>query len=225
MTNTRPGLIGRKIGMTQLFDRTGDLIPVTAIELGPNSVLQVKKADGRDGYDGVQLGFGTQKPQRLTKPERGHFEKHGVAVARVLREIRLDPKDLALYPKGSEVRIADLFKEGERVDVVGVSKGSGFSGVMKRHHFAGFQRSHGEHEYFRHGGSIGTRLQPGMVFKGVRMPGQLGAARVTVQNLKLYRMDSEKNIIFVAGGVPGAPGSFVIVRKAVRAPRGKKAAS
>lgn len=223
MTNMQPGLIGRKVGMTQIFDKSGDLIPVTAIELGPNSVIQVKRSEDKDGYDAVQLGFLFQKASRLTKPELGHFEKAKVPVMREVREIRVNASDLGLYPQGQEIRLDAIFTAGARVDVCGMAKGSGFSGVMKRHHFAGFERSHGAHEYYRHGGSIGTRLTPGMTLKGVRMPGHLGASRITVQNLKVYRIDTNDNIIFVQGGVPGAPGSYVMVRRAVRAPKGRKA--
>jgi large subunit ribosomal protein L3 len=222
MSNMRPGLLGRKVGMTQLFDASGDVVPVTVIELGPNHVVQLKTTDGKDGYNAVQLGFGTQKPSRLTKAVKGHLEKAGLSGIRLLQEIRLFPEGLALYPAGQEVRLGSVFKPGDRVDVTGTSKGSGTSGVMKRFHFAGFERSHGTHEFFRHGGSIGTRLTPGMTMKGMRMPGHLGNERVTVQNLHVYKIDEEQNLAFLTGGVPGPVGANVLVRLAARNTRVRK---
>jgi len=216
MANDRPGLLGRKVGMTQIFADNGDVIPCTIIETGANSVLQLKSAEGADGYSAVQLGFDVQKASRVTKAQMGHFQKAGVEPQRFVREIRLTEADLASYPAGGTVGAGDIFELEEKVDVVGVSKGRGFAGVMKRYHFAGFERTHGTHEFFRHGGSIGTRLTPGHVFKGKKMPGHMGAKRVTVQNLRVVRIDSEKNLVYVAGGVPGPNGGYVIVQKAIR---------
>ena len=221
--NTRPGLIGRKIGMTQLFTENGDMVGVTVVEVTPNAVVQVKTAEGADGYSAVQLGFGEQKPRRLTKPERGHMEKAAVPTCEVLKEIRVDVENLARYPQGQVVHAEDFFAVGERIDVTGVSKGCGFAGVMKRYHFAGFEATHGTHEFFRHGGSIGTRLTPGMTFKGTKMGGHMGDERVTVQNIPVVRMDADRHLLFLHGAVPGATGGIVVLRKAVRAPRTKVA--
>jgi large subunit ribosomal protein L3 len=216
--NTRPGMVGRKVGMTQIFHEEGDVLPVTVIEAEPNTVVVVKTADGPDGYTAVQLGFGEQKPSRVNRPESGHLAAAGITPPpRVLQEIRLEPESLGLYPKGGHVALADLFHEGDLVDITGTSKGRGFSGVMKRHHFKGFESSHGAHEFFRHGGSIGTRLTPGMVFKGMKMPGQQGARRTTVQNIRVVRVDGEKHLIYVLGSVPGPTGGTVQIRRAVRA--------
>lgn len=216
MANKKSGLLGRKVGMTQIFIDNGDVLAVTVIETGSNVVVQQKSADGSDGYNSVQLGFDEQKPQRLTKPERGHFEKAGVAAQKFVREIRLEQSELAKYPAGGNVTAADIFVVGDMVDVVGTSKGRGFAGVMKRHSFAGFERSHGTHEYFRHGGSIGTRLTPGHVLKGKKMGGQMGAKRTTVQNLRIVRIDSEKGLVYVTGGVPGPNGGYVVIRHTSR---------
>lgn len=219
MANSQPGLIGRKIGMTQLFDDTGQVVPVTVVQAGPNHVVQVKRAEEKDGYDAVQLGFDEQKPQRVNKPESGHFLHAEVPPTRLLREIRLMAADLEKYPQGETVGPKDIFEDGERVDVTGISKGRGFAGVVKRYHFAGSESTHGTHEYFRHGGAIGTRLTPGHVLKGQRMPGHMGAERVTVQNLLLFRVDGERHLLFIRGGIPGANGAWVTVRKAVRTAR------
>lgn len=216
MASVKPGLLGRKIGMTQLFMENGDTVAVTVIEAGPNHVVAVKKADGPDGYDAVQLGFGTQKESRVSKAELGHLGKIGLPVIRHLQEFRLQAKDLARFTPGASLGVADMFKVGDVVDVSGTSKGRGYAGVMKRYHFKGFIRSHGTHEYFRHGGSIGTRLTPGHVLKGKRMGGHMGAENVTIQNLTVVRVDAERNLLFIKGGVPGANGGIVRVRGAIK---------
>jgi large subunit ribosomal protein L3 len=216
MANMKPGLLGRKVGMTQIFAENGDALPVTVVEIGANVVIQLKTADGVDGYNGVQLGFEEQKPQRLTKPLIGHFEKAGVAPQKFVREIRLQAADLAKYPMGGNVGATDIFVVDDAVDVTGTSKGRGFAGVMKRYGFAGFMRTHGTHEFFRHGGSIGCRLTPGHVFKGKKMPGHMGAKRTTVQNLNVVRIDAEKGLLYIRGGVPGPNGGYVIVRQTAR---------
>jgi large subunit ribosomal protein L3 len=202
--------------MTQIFEESGDIVPVTVIETGDNFVVQVKSADGPDGYDAVQLGIDEQKPSRLTKPEVGHYKKAGLEPCRFLAEIRVAGEDLAKYPAGGVVKAGDVFKVGDRVDVTGTSKGRGFAGVMKRYSFKGFERSHGTHEFFRHGGSIGTRLTPGHVIKGKRMGGHMGDARTTVQNLEIARIDAEKGLLYVTGGIPGARGGLVVVRLSTR---------
>jgi large subunit ribosomal protein L3 len=218
MANESMGLIGRKVGMTQFFRDDGAVVPVTLIEAGPCTVLQVKTADGADGYNAIQIGFGTQKSHRITRPQRGHFDKAGQGVApRYVKEIRLSSEDVGKYQVGQTLSLAEVFEVGQKVDVTGTSKGRGFAGVMKRHNFRGFIRTHGTHEFFRHGGSIGTRLTPGMVLKGKSMPGHMGSERVTVQNLALERVDADKNLLFVKGGVPGPNGGLLVVRRAVKA--------
>ncbi len=210
----QPGILGRKIGMTQFFDEDNKVVPCTVIEAGPCAVLQVKTEES-DGYHAVQLGFDDQKEQRVTKPMQGHFAKTGVAPKKFIREIRVE--DASGYSAGQTITLGDTWKVGDKVDVTGTSKGKGFSGVMKRHNFRGFLRSHGVHEYFRHGGSVGTRLTPGHVAKGTKMPGRMGNEQVTVQNLTIAKIDTERNLLFIKGGIPGANGGYVIVRSAVKA--------
>ena len=216
MSNTQMGLIGRKLGMTQLFDNEGVVTPVTVVEAGPNRVLQVKSDTTKDGYNGVQLGFGVQKATRLGKAALGHMARSGEVPVRYIIEFRVAADVAAAYSAGQALNVSDLFAEGGTVDVTGTSKGKGFAGVMKRHNFAGFERSHGVHEYFRHGGSIGTRLTPGMTLKGKKMGGHMGSARVTIQNLRVVKIDTERNLIFIKGAVPGPVGGIVRVRTAVK---------
>lgn len=207
------GLIGKKLGMTELEVGAGRLRAVTLIQLGPCTVIQLKSR-ARDGYEAVQLGFGRKKPSRVRKPERGHFARSQHAPAIALREFaRVGEGELSL---GQELGVAGVFKAGDRVDVAGVSKGRGFAGVIKRHHFSGFPASHGTHEYFRHGGSIGNRSFPGRVFKGLRMAGQMGNQAVAVANLEVVEILAEDNAIAVAGSVPGADGGIVMVRHAAK---------
>lgn len=217
MANESMGLLGRKVGMTQFFRDDGEAVAVTVIETGPCTVLQVKSEDGADGYNAIQIGFGSQKEHRVNKPETGHFAKAGDGVKRYVKEIRLSKEAAAKFNVGDKVSATDVFEAGKPVDVTGTSKGRGFAGVMKRHNFAGFIRSHGTHEFFRHGGSIGTRLTPGFTLKGKKMPGHMGAERVTIQNLVVERIDTDKNLIMVRGGVPGPNGGLVVVRQAVKA--------
>ena len=216
MANQQMGLIGRKMGMTQIYENDGTVHAVTVLEAGPNVVLQIKTSDGPDGYDALQLGFGEQKPQRITKAQAGHFAKTESPPKRLVKEIRLPRESMGSYEPGQTLDAKDVFAAGDRVDVIGVSKGCGFGGVMKKYNFAGFIRSHGSHEFFRHGGSIGTRLTPGHVFKGQKMPGHMGAEQVSVQNLQVVRVDAERSLVFIKGGVPGPTGAFVTVRKAVK---------
>jgi large subunit ribosomal protein L3 len=216
MANQMTGLLGRKIGMTQMFGENDVIVPVTVVDVGGNAVITTKTTEGADGYTAVQLGIGTRKATRTTKAQAGHFAKAEVSPRQTVREIRVTADDLAKYPVGQEVSVDTIFADGDKVDVIGISKGSGFSGVMKRYNFKGFIRSHGTHEYFRHGGSIGTRLTPGHVLKGKKMPGQHGNKRVTVQNLTVARVDAEKGLIFIKGGIPGHNGATVTVRKAVK---------
>jgi large subunit ribosomal protein L3 len=205
------GLIGKKLGMTQVFVKGGELVPVTVILAGPCTVVQ-KRTSQTDGYSAVQLGFGETKAQRLSKAEREH-RKRASKMPSVLREFR-DGADLEV---GAEVKVADLFKEGDLVDVTGVSKGRGYQGVIKRHGFSGFPATHGTHEYFRHGGSIGNRTHPGRVFKNKRMAGQMGSERVTAQNLAVVAVRAEDNLLLVRGAVPGGKNGLLFIRPAVKA--------
>ena len=211
------GLIGRKVGMTQLFSDSGDVIPVTAIEAGPCRVIQ-KKTVERDGYRAVQLGFGDKKIKRTTKPLQGHFERSGVAPKRWLREFRVDAATLEELEEGQEVT-GDIFSELRFVDVTGTSKGRGFAGVMKRHGFAGKNRTHGTHESFRGGGAVGQGADPARVFKNTRMAGQYGNAQVTIKNLEVVRFIEDQNLLLVKGAVPGPNGGMVCVRASQKQPR------
>jgi len=207
------GLIGKKLGMSQLFDDTGLAHPVTVLEVGPCVVTQIKTAE-RDGYRAVQLGFGLDK--RLNRPERGHRQPSGF-MSRTLREVKVsETADMTV----GQVITADAFAEGELVDVTGTSKGRGFQGVVKRHGFRGGPKTHGQSDRLRAPGSIGSSATPGRVFKGMRMAGRMGNDRVTVQNLKVLRVDPERNLLLVEGSVPGANESLVIVRRAIKS--GKK---
>lgn len=216
MASDRMGLLGRKLGMTQIYDNAGNVLGVTVIDVSENVVLQVKTASGKDGYSALQLGYGAKKAVRASRAETGHAAKANVPAPRYVQEIRVSEADAAARAPGATIGAAEVFKVGDRVDVRGVSKGRGFAGVMKRHNFSGFGRSHGAHEYKRHGGSIGTRLTPGMTFKGVKMPGHMGAERVTVQNLKVVKVDEARNLVYVRGGVPGPTGAQVVVRQTVK---------
>lgn len=216
MANENPGLLGRKVGMTQIYDSDDIIVPVTVIETGENAVVAVKKADGPDGYSALQLGFGDRKASRTTRPMAGHFAKANVAPRQWVREIRVSDDFAGKHEAGQTLGAGDVFAEGDVVDVVGTSKGRGFSGVMRKFNFRGFLRSHGTHEFFRHGGAIGTRLTPGHVLKGKKMPGQLGSHRVTIQNLAVVKIDADKNLLFIKGGIPGPNGGHVIIRKAVK---------
>lgn len=209
-----PGLIGEKVGMTRVFGADGNVVPVTVIRTGPCVVVQ-KKEPSKDGYGALQLGFGGKKMQALTGAERGHLARAGKGAFRVLREFPVP--DVAQYQLGQEIKVAELFKVGDRVDVTGVSKGRGFTGVIKRWGFAGFPASRGTHEYFRHGGSIGNRSFPGRVFKGKRMAGQWGNERVSVQDLEVVAVESERDLLLVKGSVPGAKRGILLVRSSVKA--------
>ena len=202
------GLIGRKMGMTRFFQSTGSVVAATVIEAGPCTVVQVKTKE-KDGYQAVQLGFIDRKENRVTKPMLGHFQKHQAKPKRVLKEFRdFEPS----VKEGDEVRV-DLFAEGEKVRVVGFSKGKGFAGVVKRHKFSGGPKSHGQSDRLRAPGSLGQSSFPKRVFKGLRMAGRMGNERMTIRNMKVLRVIKEQNLILVEGGVPGARNSIVeIVR-------------
>ncbi|MCG8419502.1 MAG: 50S ribosomal protein L3 [Proteobacteria bacterium] len=207
------GLLGKKLGMTQVFAEDGERIPVTVIQVGPNYVVGKRTAE-QDGYSALVLGF-DEKPGRLcTKPEIGMYKDTGVKPQRLVREFRLPPEELDRYEVGQKLEAADVFEIGIPIDIVGTTKGKGFQGVMKRHGMAGTKASHGVHEYFRHGGSIGCRLTPGRVVKGKRMAGHMGTERKTVQNLQLVSIVEEDAAILVRGSIPGPNQSYVQVRKA-----------
>lgn len=206
-------IIGKKIGMTQIFDEKGKVIPVTVVEAGPCVVAQ-KKTVEKDGYEAVQVGFGDQKPQRVTKPLKGHFEKAGVAPKTTLREFRFD--DCSGYNVGDLIK-ADVFAAGDKVDVCGTSKGKGYAGVIKRWNFARMRESHGTGPVARHSGSNGAISDPSRVFPGLKMAGHLGAEKVTVQNLTIAKVDVENNLIAVKGAIPGPNGGVVVIRDSVKA--------
>jgi large subunit ribosomal protein L3 len=208
------GILGRKLGMTQVWDAENRVIPVTVIEAGPCRVVQLKTPE-RDGYAAVQLSFGEVKPRRLSKPELGHLQAAGGPASRHLAELRV--VDLAGFEIGQIVR-ADLFVAGDRVDVTGISKGKGFTGVMQRHNFKGLGAGHGTHKKHRAPGSIGACATPARVFKGMKMAGQVGSARVTTLNLEVVEGDAERGLLLVKGAVPGPSGSLVFVRNATKAP-------
>jgi large subunit ribosomal protein L3 len=206
------GILGRKIGMTQVWDEENRVIPVTVIQAGPCHVAQLKTPE-RDGYAAVQLAFGSTKAARLTKPELGHLKAADADPAKYLAELRVD--DLSGFEIGQVLK-ADVFAAGERVDVTGISKGRGFSGVMKRHNFHGQGASHGNHKKHRAPGAIGACATPARVFKGMKMAGQYGNARITTLNLEVVEGDAERNLLLVRGAVPGATGGLVFVRNAVK---------
>lgn len=210
----RKGLIGKKLGMTQIFDAIGNAIPVTVVELGPCTVAQVK-TKARDGYSAIQVGFGKKPAKNTSKAEAGHFAKANVAIPREVCEFRISEDEEGNFKVG-DVIAADLFAENDIVDVTGTSKGRGFTGVMKRHNFAGFPASHGTHEFFRHGGSIGCRTTPGRTMPGKRMAGHMGHATSTTQNLRVVKIMKEKNAVFIAGAIPGPNEGFVVVQTAIK---------
>lgn len=208
-------LLCRKIGMTRVFTETGECIPVTVLDAAPNTVV-LKRTVDRDGYTALQLGSGTRREKTISKAEAGHFKKAGVAVQRLIAESRLDAHEVAKHEVGAQVTAESLFKAGQRVDVIGVSKGRGTQGVVKRHHFHITKWSHGSHEGSRRTGSIGQRSYPGRVHKNKRMGGHMGDERVTTRNLLLVRVDSARNLLLVRGAVPGHNNAVVKVRGAVR---------
>ena len=209
------GLVGRKCGMTRIFTDAGESIPVTVIEALPNRISQLKTAD-RDGYRAVQVTVGARKPDRVAKSQAGHFAKAEVEPGDSLWEFRLDDNEGEDLTTGAEFKV-DLFENGQHVDVAGTTKGKGFAGAVKRHHFAMQDATHGNSLSHRAPGSIGHNQTPGRVFKGKKMAGHMGNVRRTVPNLEVVRVDVERNLLLVKGGVPGAPGRHVIVRPAVKA--------
>ena len=207
----KKALIGKKVGMTQIFDENGSVIPVTVIEAGPCVVAQVKTSE-KDGYEAVQLGFGEVKENKLNKPEKGHFAKAGLEAKKHLREFRLESVEGVKV--GDEVK-ADVFEAGEKVDVQGISKGKGFQGVIKRHGQHRGPMGHGS-MYHRRPGSMGPTSTPGRVFKGKKLPGHMGVQTITIQNLEVVRVDLDKNVLLVKGSVPGAKGAILKIKSSVK---------
>ncbi len=207
------GLLGKKIGMTQVFADDGEAVPVTVIQAGPCHVIGTRTVE-RDGYSALVLGFDEKPLRNATKPELGVFKANGGKPQRFIREIRLAADEVAKYQIGQVLTPKDVFTENMAVDVEGWSKGKGYQGVIKRHHMSGMTRAHGTHEYFRHGGSIGCRLTPQRVHKGKRMAGQMGNEKVSVQNLQLFKILADENCVLVRGAVPGAKNEYVVVTKA-----------
>ncbi len=204
-------ILAKKIGMTQIFDEKGVLVPVTVLEAGPCTVVQLKTVEN-DGYNAIQVGFGDVKEKNANKPTKGHFAKAGVSVRKVVREFRLE--DTSSYELGADIK-ADVFAEGDKVDVSGISKGKGFQGAIKRHGMSTGPMAHGS-KYHRGLGSLSSGTTPGKVKKGKKMPGHMGAKKVTVQNLEIVRADADKNLILVKGAVPGAKGTVLFIKDSVK---------
>lgn len=213
------GLLGKKLGMTRVYDADGNAVAVTVVQAGPNRVVQCKTVE-TDGYKAVQLGLDDQKERRLTKPMQGHFKKHNSQPVKRLREFRDFPLDV----KPGDTVGAGVFAEGDFVDAIGITKGRGFEGVMKRHHFRGGDASHGAKGWKRRPGAIGQRLFPGTVRRGMRMPGHMGQVRRTTQNLKVVKVLADDNILLIRGAIPGAEGDYVVIREAKKRPKQAAAA-
>ena len=209
------GIYGRKVGMTQVFGPEGGRVPVTVVQAGPCTVIRIKAADGPDGYNSVLVGYGEVKAKKVNKPKAGLFQKAGVEPKAHLREARVAGEDLTDLEVGQQVGVT-RFDVGQRVDVIGRSKGRGFTGVLKRHNFSAPKKTHGTHEKFRHGGSLGQCTTPGGVYKGKTMAGRHGNTRVTIQNLVVVGIDVEKNLLLIRGGLPGPNGRLVWIQDAVK---------
>jgi len=208
------GLLGKKLGHARVYDANGVVVPVTIVQAGPNRVLQCKTHE-RDGYKAVQLGFGEQKESRLTKPLQGHVKKHNGSPVRIIREFR----DFELEVKPGDTLGVNIFRAGDYVDAIGVTKGRGFEGVVKRHHFRGGDMSHGAKGWHRRSGAIGCRLFPGTVNRGMKMPGHMGQVRRTVQNLQIIQVREAENLLLIKGSMPGAEGDYVIIRESKKRSR------
>ena len=204
-------IIGKKVGMTQVFNEEGQLVPVTVVEAGPCKVVQVKSVE-TDGYNSIQLGYGQIKEKKVTKPLKGHFDKNEVEYKKVLKEFRV--ADASEYQVGQDVN-ADVFENGDKIDVTGTSKGKGFQGVIKRHNQSRGPMQHGS-KYHRSPGSMGSSASPSRVLKGKKLPGQMGNVQVTVQNLEIIKVDGERNLLLVKGAVPGIRGSLITIKETVK---------
>ncbi len=217
--NQYPGVIGRKLGMTQIFLEDGTVVPCTVVQSAP--MVVGKRTQERDGYDALILGIEERKEKHTNKPLAGYFKKAGIAPQRNLREFRCAADFAAKFEIGQQVKLSDVFEEGQIVDVQGVSRGRGFSGVMRRHNFKGAVSTHGSHEYKRHGGSIGTNMTPGRVLPGRKMPGQHGNKTTSVINQRIVKVLPEENLILIRGGIPGSRNSIVVVRGGIKRRGGK----
>ena len=220
--NTHPGVIGRKLGMTQVFTSDGSVIPCTVVEARP--VVVGKRTKEKDGYDAIVLGLADRKDKHTKKPQAGMYKKASVSPKRWLKELRCTPEFAASFELGAEVKLDSVFEEGQHVDVQGTSRGRGFTGVMRRFNFAGQVQTHGTHEYKRHGGSIGTNMTPGRTLPGLKMGGQYGNETVTAHNLKVAKILPEDNLVLIEGAVPGPKNGIVFVRGAVKKHGGVKKA-
>ena len=219
--NQYPGVIGRKLGMTQIFAEDGSVIPCTVVE--SNAIVIGKRTKEKDGYDALIVGTGDLKEKHTSKAVAGMFKKANVPGRRTLREFRCSAEFAAGHEIGQELKVDQIFEVGQHVDVQGLSRGFGFQGVVKRYHFAGNIQTHGTHEYRRHGGSIGTRMTPGRVKLGMKMPGHMGDATTSVLNQKVAKLVPEQNLVLIAGGIPGSRGGLVVVRGAIKKKNGGKA--
>ena len=211
----RMGLLGKKIGMTQVFGPDGERVPVTAVSTGP-CVILAKRTPEKDKYAAIQIGFEERRASLVARPQQKQWAKLEIKSPRLVQEIRLPEADLGKYEVGQVLKAGDVFVKGNCVDVVGQSKGKGYQGVLKRHHLGGSRATHGSHEFFRHGGSIGCRLTPGRVHKGKRMSGHLGDDRVTVQSLEVFDILPEENVILIRGAVPGGKNGYLLISNAVK---------
>jgi len=217
--NPYPGVIGRKVGMTQIFNNDGLVIPCTVVEARP--VVVAKRTEAKDGYDALVLGLGDRAERHTSKPLAGFYKKQHVAARRTLRELRCTAEYAAKFEVGQPLRLDEVFVEGQLVDVQGVSKGRGFSGVMRRHNFKGQSQTHGTHEYERHGGAIGTNMTPGRTLPGMKMPGQHGNRTASVLSQRIIKVIAEENLILIRGGIPGARNALVVVRGSVKRQGGR----
>ncbi|HEY6560665.1 MAG TPA: 50S ribosomal protein L3 [Polyangiaceae bacterium] len=220
--NQYPGVIGRKLGMTQIFNEDGSVVACTVVEARP--IVVGKRTQDKDGYDALVLGTGAAKEKHTSKPLAGTFKKTNVAPQRTVRELRCPAELVAKHEIGQELKLEEVFEEGQVVDVQGVSRGRGFTGVMRRYHFAGAVNSHGTHEYRRHGGSIGTNMTPGRTLPGKKMPGQHGNKKTSVLNQSIVKILAEENMVLIRGGIPGSRNGLVLVRGAIKRRGGKPAA-
>ena len=217
--NQHPGVVGRKLGMTQVFSEDGTVIPCTVVET--KTVVVGKRTQDKDGYDALVIGIGERAEKRTSKPLAGAYKKANVTPKQDVRELRASAEYVATFEVGQEVKLDQIFEEGQMVDVQGVSLGKGFQGVVKKYHFAGNINTHGTHEYRRHGGSIGTRMTPGRVKLGQKMPGHMGNVTKSVLNQRVVKLIPEQNLVLIHGGIPGARGQLVVVRGAIKRNGGK----
>jgi large subunit ribosomal protein L3 len=217
--NQHPGVIGRKLGMTQVFAEDGSVVPCTVVEA--SSVIVGKRTAEKDGYSALVLGMGDMKETRANKPLAGQYKKANVPPKAMLRELRCTPEFAAGFEIGQDLKVEQVFEAGQLVDVRGITRGRGFTGVMRRHNFKGYRMTHGTHEYRRHGGSIGTRMTPGRVKLGQKMPGHYGSETVSVLSQPIVKVLPEQNVVLIRGGIPGARGGIVVVRGAVKSGGGK----